>query len=99
MQLNISGHHISVTPATRKHIETKLERLERHSENITNVHVIISVNKSEHHAEATVHIGGSKELFADSKATNLYIAIDHLIDKLDRQVLKFKEKSTSHRPN
>ncbi|MEJ2087851.1 MAG: ribosome-associated translation inhibitor RaiA [Gammaproteobacteria bacterium] len=92
MQLSISGHHIDVTDALRSYVEEKLQRLERHYDHITNAHVILSVEKLEQRAEATLHISGA-ELFADVGCDDLYAAIDKLTDKLDRQILKHKEKN------
>jgi putative sigma-54 modulation protein len=91
MQLNISGHHVDMTPALRSYTEDKLSRLERHFDHITNVHVVLSVEKMRQRAEATIHMSGA-ELFADADAGDMYAAIDMLADKLDRQVLKHKEK-------
>jgi putative sigma-54 modulation protein len=91
MQLSISGHHIELTDPLRNYVTEKLQRLERHYDHITNTHVILSVNKLRHRAEATIHISGA-ELFADADCDDLYAAIDKLADKLDRQILKHKEK-------
>ncbi|TVS17144.1 MAG: ribosome-associated translation inhibitor RaiA [Gammaproteobacteria bacterium] len=91
MQINISGHHIDVTEAMRQYVLEKFEKLERHFEHITNIHVILEVEKNRQTAEARIHIKGG-ELFADATSEDLYAAIDMLIDKLDRQILKHKEK-------
>ncbi len=96
MQLNISGHHVEVTDALKSYVKTKVERLERHFDNMTNVHFILSVEKERHKAEATVHVNGAN-LFAESEDESMYAAIDSLTDKLDRQVKKHKEKMTDHR--
>lgn len=91
MQLSITGHHIDVTDALKNYVTEKLQKLERHFDHITNVHVVLSVEKLRHRAEATIHISGA-EVFADSDCDDLYAAIDKLTDKLDRQVIKHKEK-------
>ena len=91
MQLSISGHHIDVTDALHDYVTSKFDRLTRHFDHITNVHVVLSVEKLVQKAEATVHTSGA-ELFADSSSEDLYAAIDALIDKLDRQIVKHKEK-------
>lgn len=91
MQLSVSGHHIELTDALRSYVDSKFERLERHYDHMTNVHVVLSVEKLVHRAEATVHISGA-EIFADAEADDLYAAIDALADKLDRQIVKHKEK-------
>ena len=91
MQLSISGHHIDVTDSLKDYVTGKLTKLERHYDHITNVHVVLSVEKLVQKAEATLHLSGA-ELFADADSEDLYAAIDALVDKLDRQVLKHKEK-------
>jgi putative sigma-54 modulation protein len=91
MQLSISGHHVEVTDALKNYTSEKLAKLERHFEHITNVHVVLSVEKVKQRAEATIHVSGA-ELFADADSDDMYAAIDALTDKLDRQVLKHKEK-------
>ncbi len=93
MQLSISGHHLDITDALHTYVTQKIERLEKHYDHITNVHVVLSVEKLNQKAEATVHLSGT-EIFADATSADLYAAIDALSDKLDRQVLKYKEKSS-----
>ena len=92
MQLSITGHHIDVTEPLKAYVTDKLDKLDRHSDKITNVHVVLSVEKLVQRAEATVHISGG-ELFADASTDDLYAAIDLLSDKLDRQLIKHKEKT------
>jgi putative sigma-54 modulation protein len=96
MQITISGHHLEVTDALKDYVNNKLERLNNHHDRITTTHVILSVDKLEQKAEATVHVSG-KDLFADATSEDLYAAIDLLTDKLDRQLIKHKEKMRSHR--
>jgi len=96
MQINISGHHVEVTPAIRDYCLNKLDKLSRHHDLITNTQVILSVDKLIQKAEARVHVNG-KDVFADSESEDMYAAIDGLTDKLDRQLLKHKEKLRSHR--
>ncbi|MGD2137205.1 MAG: ribosome hibernation promoting factor [Gammaproteobacteria bacterium] len=95
MQINLTGHHVDVTPPLRDYVNSKLERLERHFDHVTNIHVVLSVEKLRHKAEATLHVSGGN-LFADAVQEDMYAAIDSLIDKLDRQVKKHKEKMTDH---
>ncbi|HZF27495.1 MAG TPA: ribosome-associated translation inhibitor RaiA [Gammaproteobacteria bacterium] len=95
MQLSVTGHHIDVTPALRNYVGTKLAKLERHCDNMTDIHCILTVEKLLHKAEATVHLGGGT-IHADSIEEDMYAAIDMLVDKLDRQVKKHKEKITDH---
>jgi putative sigma-54 modulation protein len=96
MQINISGHHLEVTESLRDYVTSKLERLSHHHDRITSTHVILSVDKLVQKAEATLHVSG-KDIFADATDLDLYTAIDSLADKLDRQLIKHKEKMRSHR--
>lgn len=95
MQLTISGHHLDITDSIRDYVTSKLSRLERHHDRITSTTVILSVEKLIQKAEATVHVSGA-EFFADSEHEDLYAAIDTLTDKLDRQLIKHKEKQRGH---
>ncbi len=95
MQINLTGHHVDITEAMRDFVHDKFSRLERHFDHINNVHVILSVEKLRQIAEAKMHVNGG-ELFANSESDNMYAAIDTLIDKLDRQVIKHKEKMIRH---
>lgn len=95
MQLNLTGHHLDITDALRDYVSSKLEKLERHFDHVTNVHVILSVEKTRQKAEANVNITGN-QLFANAEDEDMYAAIDALIDKLDRQIKKHKEKVTDH---
>ena len=95
MQLTISGHHLEITAPIRDYVTNKLSKLERHYEQITSTSVILSVDKLSQKAEATVHVSGG-ELFADAQHADLYVAIDALTDKLDRQLIKYKEKHRGH---
>jgi putative sigma-54 modulation protein len=95
MQLSVTGHHIDISEALRSYVSKRLARLERHFDNMTDIHCILTVEKLQHKAEATVHVGGGT-LHADSIEENMYAAIDTLVDKLDRQIKKHKEKLTDH---
>ena len=100
MNLTISGHHLELTPAIRECVESKLERVLRHFDQVIDVSVILSVDnltekEKRQKAEINLHLKG-KDLHAESVAQDLYAAIDLLIDKLDRQVIKHKDKLQSH---
>ncbi|MBK7766479.1 MAG: ribosome-associated translation inhibitor RaiA [Sulfuritalea sp.] len=95
MNLNITGHHIDVTPAIREYVTGKLDRVLRHFDQVTSSHVILSVEKLQQKAEVTLHVKG-KDIFADAIDGDLYAAIDLVADKLDRQVVKHKEKVSNH---
>ena len=94
MQLNISGHHVELTEALKDYVNDKFQRLERHFDQISNANVILQVEKLRQIAEATVNISGG-ELHAKAETEDMYAAIDALVDKLDRQILKHKEKHVS----
>ena len=95
MQINLTGHHVDITDSMRNYVTQKFERLERHFDNVTNTHVILSVEKTRQKAEATIHIKGHN-VYADSTDEDMYAAIDSLTDKLDRQIKKYKEKASDH---
>jgi putative sigma-54 modulation protein len=95
MNLTITGHHLEVTPALRDYITSKLDRVRRHFDQVVDITVVLSVEKLRQHAEINVHVRG-KDLFAQATDADLYAAIDALMDKLDRQVLKYKEMRQDH---
>ena len=96
MQINVSGHHLDITTPLREYVENKFSRLQRHFDNITNTEVILSVEKLVQKAEATVHVSGA-DLFATADDNDMYAAIDALTDKLDRQLIKHKEKNVERK--
>lgn len=95
MQLKISGHHVEITDALRGYVESKIEKIERHFDLVSDVHCILTVEKLRHKAEATVRVNGGT-IYADATEGDMYAAIDGLVDKLDRQVRKYKEKLVDH---
>jgi len=95
MQLNITGRHIEVTTAIHDYVNEKFSRISRHFDQVLNIEVILEVQKLEHKAEATLHVSGN-HIFADASSNDMYAAIDALTDKLDRQLLKHKEKIKDH---
>ena len=95
MQLDVSGHHMQVSDALKTYVEAKFSRLERHFDIATHAHVILTIEKLDHKAEATIHVTGDN-LFADAIDADMYAAIDALADKLDRQMKRYKEKLTDH---
>ncbi len=92
MNLTITGHHLEVTPAIRGHVEEKLKRVTRHFDHVIDVTVILAVEKLVHKAEVNVHVAG-KDIFVEASDADMYAAVDALIDKLDRQIVKHKEKT------
>jgi len=97
MNLNLSGHHLEITPALRTYVRSKLERVTRHFDHVIDAHVILTVDKLRQKAEVTLHVRG-KDLHCESEEDDLYAAIDLLVDKLDRQVLRHKGKLHERRP-
>lgn len=95
MNLNITGHHVEVTPALHDYVTGKVDRVIQHFDHVTSVHVVLSVQKLKQKAEITLHVKG-KDIYADADDADLYAAIDAMVDKLDRQVLKYKEKFNNH---
>ncbi|RMG30537.1 MAG: ribosome-associated translation inhibitor RaiA, partial [Gammaproteobacteria bacterium] len=83
MQIILTGHHVDITDALRQYVNTKLGRLERHFDHVTDTHVVLSVEKQRQKAEATMHVSGTR-IFADNTEEDMYAAIDGLVDKLDR---------------
>lgn len=95
MQLDITGHHLEITDSLRNYVTEKMEKIERHFDHVGNVHVILTVEKNRQMVEAKLNVTGA-ELFANAEDDDMYAAIDALIEKLDRQVKKHKEKLTDH---
>ena len=96
MNLQLTGHQLPITPAIREYVEVKLQRITHHFDNVIDVNIIMSVEKLEQKVEATVHVRG-RDIFCEASAKDMYAAIDGLVDKLDRTIIKHKEKTLSHR--
>jgi len=96
MNLTISGHHIEVTDALRDYVQEKMKRILRHFDHVTSAQVVLSVARLKHCAEVTIHVKGKDICAKDEQPKDLYAAIDGVADKLDRQVLKYKEKNGKH---
>ena len=98
MNVQLTGHHLDITPAIRGYVNAKLERITRHFDQVIDVNVVLSVDKLEQRIEANVHIPG-RDIFCESVDADMYAAIDGLVDKLDRQIIKHKEKTGEQRHN
>ncbi len=96
MQVSLSGHHVDITQSIRNYVNEKVARLDRHFDKALDIHIVLTVEKLRHKAEATLHVSGSN-FYADDVQEDMYAAIDGLVDKLDRQGKKYKEKLKSHR--
>ncbi len=95
MNVQVSGHHVEVTPAIRDYVLSKLERVQRHFDQVIEINVILSVQKLRQKAEISVHMPG-KDIHVESDDADMYAAIDLMMDKLDRQIIKHKQKVSSH---
>ena len=96
MHLNVSGHHVEVTESLRGYVASKIEKIERHFDLVSDVSCILTVEKLRHKAEATIKVNGGT-IYADNTEEDMYAAIDGLVDKLDRRLRKYKEKLVDHR--
>jgi putative sigma-54 modulation protein len=96
MQIHVSGHHLQISDSLELYVKTKLLKLENHFQNIINTVVILSVEKGRQKAETRVHISGG-EIYAEAESKNLYKSIDLMIAKLDRQIIKLKDKQIGKR--
>jgi len=97
MQVQVTGHHIEVTPPLRAYITEKLHRVARHFDHAVSARAVLTVIKLRQKAEATINVGvRGKTISATETSDDMYAAIDGLIDKLDRQVLRHKDKLTDH---
>jgi putative sigma-54 modulation protein len=96
MNLHLTGHHVQVTPPIREYVQSKLERITHHFDHVIDINVIMSVEKLNQKVEATMHVRG-RDIFCESIAEDMYAAIDALIDKLDRAILKHKGKGLDRR--
>jgi len=95
MQITVSGHQMEITEPLRKYASEKITRIQKHFDHMTTTNIVLHVEKNRHMAEATIHAKGAT-LHANAEGSDMYAAIDSLADKLDRQVLKHKEKVTTN---
>jgi putative sigma-54 modulation protein len=97
MNINFTGRHVEVTDALRQYALEKIARIHRHYDKITSIQVTLGVEKLLQKAEAELHVPNGKTIFAESESSDMYASIDALAEKLERQVLKHKEKEKDHR--
>jgi putative sigma-54 modulation protein len=95
MQINLSGHHVEITEALRENVNTKMAKLSRHFDHINNVNIVLTIEKLNQIAEASIHVSGT-DIHAKAENADMYVSIDNLVDKLDRQILKYKGKMNQH---
>ena len=91
MNLHITGHHLDITPAIRDYVNAKLDRINRHFDHVIDMDVVMTVEKLDQKVEVNVHLSG-KDIHVEANDADMYAAIDRLTDKLDRQILKHKER-------
>ncbi|MCC7483927.1 MAG: ribosome-associated translation inhibitor RaiA [Burkholderiales bacterium] len=96
MNLHLSGHHLEITPSIREYLSSKLARITHHFDHVIDVNVVLTVEKLDRKIEASVHLSG-KDIHCESIHADMYAAIDGLVDKLDRTIIKHKEKSLERR--
>ena len=96
MNLHLTGHHLEITPAIRDYVSSKLQRITHHFDPVIDVSVVLTVEKLRRRIEASVHVRG-RDIFCENADADMYAAIDGLVDKLDRTIIKHKEKSLEHR--
>ncbi len=96
MNLKLTGNHVEITDPMREYVISKISKITRHFDHVIDVSVILSVDKLKQKAEANVHIRG-KDIFVETDSEDMYASIDNLVDKLDRQILKHKEKNLERR--
>ena len=96
MNLNLTGNHVDITPPMREYVLSKIDKITRHFDHVIDIKVILSVEKLKQKAEATIHVRG-KDIFVEADGPDMYASIDSLVDKLDRQILKYKEKNIDRR--
>lgn len=96
MNLKLTGNHVEITDAMREYVISKIGKITRHFDHVIDVSVILSVEKLKQKAEANVHVRG-KDIFVETDSEDMYASIDSLVDKLDRQILKHKEKNLERR--
>ncbi|MDH5632018.1 MAG: ribosome-associated translation inhibitor RaiA [Gammaproteobacteria bacterium] len=96
MQITVTGQQMDVTEPLRNYATEKMERIEKHFDHVTTTNIVLHTEKNRHLAEATIHATGTT-IHANAEGDDMYAVLDSLIDKLDRQVIKHKEKLTDHR--
>lgn len=96
MNLKLTGNHVEITDSMREYVVSKIGKITRHFDHVIDVSVVLSVEKLKQKAEANVHIRG-KDIFVETDSEDMYASIDSLVDKLDRQILKHKEKNLERR--
>ena len=97
MQLTLSGHHVEVTDSLRTYVEEKMQRVDRHNANVNDLKVVLSLEKDRHTVEVTANLSGSQPVHASAEEVDMYVAIDAVVDKLDRQLKKIRDKKQDHR--
>ena len=95
MKINIIGHHFEITDGLKDHIGKKLKKIEGHSQEISEIKIILSVDNITHNAEGNIYLHKT-DLHAKCSSSDMYQSIDLLVSKLDKQIIKHKDKIKSH---
>jgi putative sigma-54 modulation protein len=98
MKLRITGRHMNITPALREYVETRFERLDRYGLKVGSLQVVLDVEKLQHKAEVVGVVSG-KPVQAKTSTREMYATIDALVDRVDAQFRKWKERLVNHKPS
>ena len=94
--MKITGRHMDVTPALKRYIRTRFERLERYDVSLDRLEIVLSVTKLQHTAEVVCSIKG-RRFQAKTSTREMYATVDQLADRLDGQIRKYKERRAEHK--
>ena len=96
MQITVTGRHFEITDPLRQHIKSKISKLDRYIGGITDVHVVLSVEKHRHIAEINLQINGNP-IRGLEETHDMYLSVDTVIDKIERQIKRYKDKETTRK--
>src|SRR3989304_8318915 len=96
MNIIVTGRHLEVTPALKKYAEEKIKKFNRYLSNISEAIVTLSIEKYRHKVEVLLKVNGVL-IQAEGITGEIYSSIDEVVEKLERQVKRYKEKLVSHR--
>lgn len=96
MQITITARNLEVTPAIADYVEKRLHKLKRYFHSIVDVHVVVMLQRFQHICDITMNASGVT-LHGQEKTDDLYVSIDKVVDKIERQLQKYKAKLRDHR--
>lgn len=97
MRVSIAARHLDLTDALRSHVESRLDKVRHHFDRVIDVDVVLSVEKHRHIADVTVHANGIR-MHGKETSGDMYTSVDTAIGKIDRQILKFKDRKHRFQP-